>query len=475
VLLGANIARHSFERLAAFLVTLTLSLVPFLIRASQPVQAPNSAIVSPASRLSEPALFDLAEGESLKVVAQGPPGLSFDIFVYDASAHDLVGRSDDDSTEPYFVWTASRAGKYSVVLRNVGSIDGKGIVTVLPRGSKGAGDTREKGRAIVEVPYVTERQPKEILKGIQTYGAEPADDQELHYGVATVSIPRAHQMGELEGYSILRFEFSLDVDKHVVLTAAKAESAQGFDAKIRERMSTAQNQEVFVYVHGFKTSFEDGLRRAAQIKYDLNFGGVAILYSWPSHGELLAYNMDGRNADLSPPHFKAFLTQLAAVEGVKTINVIAHSMGNRVVMRALAGQTGATKLHLRHIALMAPDVDAALFRELAVSMKSTSDQITLYASSKDGALIASKLFAGYTRAGQGGSELIVMPGVLQSIDASEVDTSLLGLNHSYFADNGTILSDLYRLFRDDPAEKRFGLTEATGTAGKYWIFAARAR
>jgi esterase/lipase superfamily enzyme len=124
---------------------------------------------------------------------------------------------------------------------------------------------------------------------------------------------------------------------------------------------------------------------------------------------------------------------------------------------------------------MAPDVDAALFRELAVSMKSTSDQITLYASSKDGALIASKLFAGYTRAGQGGSELIVMPGVLQSIDASEVDTSLLGLNHSYFADNGTILSDLYRLFRDDPAEQRFGLTEATGAAGKYWIFAARAR
>jgi esterase/lipase superfamily enzyme len=108
-------------------------------------------------------------------------------------------------------------------------------------------------------------------------------------------------------------------------------------------------------------------------------------------------------------------------------------------------------------------------------MKSAADQITLYASSRDGALIASEKLAGYARAGEGGPNLIVMPRVLESIDASSVDTSLLGLYHSYFADNGTILADLYRLFRNDPADKRFGLIEEIGATGKYWILAARAR
>jgi hypothetical protein len=68
--------------------------------------------------------------------------------------------------------------------------------------------------------------------------------------------------------------------------------------------------------------------------------------------------------------------------------------------------------------------------------------------------------------------LIVMPYVIETIDASLVDTSVLGLYRSYFADSGTILSDLYGLMRDDPPERRFGLREQNGPAGKYWGFVA---
>jgi len=447
-----------------------------------PPEANSRTIASPASQISEPGFFELAEGDSLKVSAQGPPGFSFDIFVYDTSTHDLVGRSDDDSTAPFFLWTASRAGRYSIVLRNVSALSGEGLVTVLPRGSKsGAADTRPKTLALVEIPYATDRQLGNVYtkngKGIQMYGAEPADNDKLNYGVARVSIPRAHRMGELEAYSILKLEFGEDEANHVVLKEVTATTADEFGKIVGAEVNTAPNHDVLVFVHGFNTGFEDGLRRAAQIKYDLNFGGATVLYSWPSHGEVqpVSYNQDGRNAELSIPHFKTFLNQLAAVKGVKTIHVLAHSMGNRVVMHALAEGTDSTRVHLRHIALMAPDIDSAVFRKLATSMKSASDQITLYASSKDKALIASEMFAGYPRAGQGGQRLVVMPGIVDTIDASNVDIGLLGLNHSYFADSSTILCDLYGVLHDNPADKRFGLREESGAAGKYWIFEGRVR
>jgi esterase/lipase superfamily enzyme len=467
----------------AFVRKLAVSLLILFVQQNGPFlvagQSTSSTIVSPALKTSDPVSFDVAEGESLKVVADGPAGFSFDVFVYDATNHDLVGRSDDESAAPYFQWTAPAAGKYLVVLRNVSSVNGKATVTVLPRGSKGAGDTREGNRAIIEIPYATDRELKgaKDRNSIQTYGSEPAEDDKLHYGVAKVSIPRAHRMGVLESYSILKLEFSEDKEKHIVLQQVTVRTSSEFEAHINERLNSSQSHDVLVFVHGFNTTFEDGLRRAAQIKYDLNFDGAAILYSWPSHGEInpIAYNKDGRNAELSIPHFREFLIQLEGIQGVKTISVVAHSMGNRVVMHGLAESAGAGKIHIRHIALLAPDIDAAEFRKLATAMRGTADQITLYASSKDVALIASERFAGYSRAGQGPPKLIVMPGAIETVDASNVDTSALGLFHSYFADNGTILADLYHLFRDDPAERRFGLREEEDAAGKYWVLVARAR
>ena len=46
-------------------------------------------------------------------------------------------------------------------------------------------------------------------------------------------------------------------------------------------------KQVFVFVHGFNVSFENALRRTAQIAYDLNFDGAPFLFSWPSGDGML--------------------------------------------------------------------------------------------------------------------------------------------------------------------------------------------
>jgi esterase/lipase superfamily enzyme len=159
--------------------------------------------------------------------------------------------------------------------------------------------------------------------------------------------------------------------------------------------------------------------------------------------------------------------------GQTTVHVIAHIMGNRVLQGALqqlreSGQKIPEPL-FREMALFAPDIDAALFKRVARQMAKSATRVTLYASSQDGALSVAQRVAGYQRAGQGGSGIVVVPEV-QTIDASDVDTSLLGLNHSYFADNRTILSDLFAVLRGVSPDDRPSLSVATDPNGKYWRF-----
>lgn len=112
-------------------------------------------------------------------------------------------------------------------------------------------------------------------------------------------------------------------------------------------------------------------------------------------------------------HLKRFLANVTEKTGAETVHVIAHSMGNRVLTRAvseLAAEKSAS--HFRNIILMAPDIDAELFRQLAHAMGSQPRDVTLYASSRDLALRASNTYAGYPRAGQGGATIVVVPGVI---------------------------------------------------------------
>lgn len=122
------------------------------------------------------------------------------------------------------------------------------------------------------------------------------------------------------------------------------------------------------------------------------------------------------------------------------------------------------------IVLAAPDVDADRFRrDLAPSLLNVANQVTLYASSDDQALIASKQVHGYPRAGESGQNVVVVPGV-ETIDVSGIDLSLLG--HSYYGDNESMLRDLYEVVRSRlPAARRALLVARRQGELVYWQLA----
>jgi len=136
---------------------------------------------------------------------------------------------------------------------------------------------------------------------------------------------------------------------------------------------------------------------------------------------------------------------------------------------ALLTEQPALRPRVTEVILAAPDIDAEVFaRDIAPVLAETGRPITLYASSADLALTASKKVHGYPRAGDAGPGLTISPGI-ETIDATEVDTSLVG--HSYFAESRSVLSDMFHLVRDGQrAAQRSGLRAVDAQRGRYWVF-----
>lgn len=295
----------------------------------------------------------------------------------------------------------------------------------------------------------------------------------LTFGVAEVSIPPGHEIGKVERPSIWKFQFLENLERHVVITECEATDFGIWKSRASDRLHRTETKSALVFIHGFNVAFDDAIRRAAQIGYDLQFDGLISAYSWGSEGETVRYMADEDNVKLTIPLLIEFLAKLRNEVGVSTIHVIAHSMGNRALVGALekmpCPSQGTT--YVEQAVLAAPDIDAELFKQAVADLKGKAKRFTLYGSSADDALRLSKsLRSGYPRAGDGGQDIVVVDGV-DTIDATNVGTDLFGIGHSYFASKRTVLSDLHYVIRIPlPPSDRAGLVEATKDKTKYWIF-----
>jgi esterase/lipase superfamily enzyme len=154
------------------------------------------------------------------------------------------------------------------------------------------------------------------------------------------------------------------------------------------------------------------------------------------------------------------------------VHLIAHSMGNRGLIRALQRITTIAHRELGvrfgQIVLAAPDIDGDLFRGLISVFHDISERTTLYVSRNDRAIAASKWLHSYDRIG-----LSPPVAVFEGIDTIEVPKfnvfDLLG--HGYFAEAEALLSDLYHLIRHDahPKDRQRLLQAMTSDGSSYWV------
>jgi esterase/lipase superfamily enzyme len=319
---------------------------------------------------------------------------------------------------------------------------------------------------VQKVYYATDRKVNSLTSNTRYIG----DRGNLQFGLCNVSIPVDHKIGEIESPSLLALEFESDPNKHITLLSVQKLEQDKFIAAIKKDPSITSKEDALIFIHGFNTTFDDAARGTAQLAYDLQFKGTVLFFSWPSKGDVKAYPVDRNNAEWAVPDLVTFLKLVSAQTGVRRIHLIAHSMGNYFLTEALRRLSADTRTlsTFDNIILTAPDIDADIFkRDIAPVIKSAGKRTTLYASSNDLALKASRAVNGYARAGDSGNSIVIIKGI-DSIDVSSVNTTFLG--HSYYGDNRSVISDIFYLLKDQAPEKRSFLLKSSRDSQDFWIF-----
>jgi esterase/lipase superfamily enzyme len=279
-----------------------------------------------------------------------------------------------------------------------------------------------------------------------------------------------------------------DEKKHFVLRDLKLLTQEEFVEHIRDSGTSS----ALLFVHGFNTSFRDAIFDLAQIAWDTKctkYGVIPIVFSWPSQGTIdlnshpeklpilpLEYVRDSNSATYSQKSFLELLDILHSSARVTKLYVIAHSMGNQIVVNALNQANYARQKHLlSEMILAAPDVDEDIFKQYGKALTDSARGITLYASSADKALRFSVELNGQNRAGyipKGGP--FTFPGI-ETIDVTAVGDDMLGLNHGTYSSSRSVLGDIGLILENGthPPDRRSTeiRTYPEGSKHpKYWIF-----
>jgi len=186
------------------------------------------------------------------------------------------------------------------------------------------------------------------------------------------------------------------------------------------------------------------------------------------------YLDDRETVDLAAGHLEEFLSKIVAETKVGKIHFLAHSIGNMVLLRALAKITGeGSKLRpvIGEIIDASPDVDPDLFASMAKAIKAEGVNFTLYASRGDWALRVSSWMRRRARAGYISKDKpLIVPGV-ETVDISKAGTNLFAMNHDLYASNPTLVADMRLIIekRAHPPHERSGEFEQVESKyGTYW-------
>ena len=207
---------------------------------------------------------------------------------------------------------------------------------------------------------------------------------------------------------------------------------------------------VVVFIHGYNNSFNEAAIRAAQFGYDVGVPkNHMFLFSWPAKFSTATYTNDEATVDVTDVYLAGFLAEVAKVAPNKKIHIVAHSMGNRALLRAINREilsvSTKQKIKFGQIILAAADVDVDLFAQLAPAYVAASTRTTVFLSPYDNAVGLSEFIHQYPRVGCGIKPHKPVPGLDYIVSTVPEDFPA----HAYIAENVHILNYISSLFESN--------------------------
>lgn len=334
----------------------------------------------------------------------------------------------------------------------------------------------------ITLRFATDRTPTKDRHGNPTLGTGRGD---LEYGFCTVWAAAGIHYPKESIKVAVRDTFERGtlerVPRNLVTvsdTQVKSED-EFFDAvrtDLASEAGDATQRRSMIYVHGYADTYDEAAKRTAILANRIGWSGPKVFYTWPSMGSptpLDNYLEDEQNAEWTEPHLANFLTLYLQRSGDTQVYLFAHSMGTRVLSRALVdiiAKTPDLASKISQVFLFAADMDADVFKEqIFPALDRAHIKVTVYGSSRDYAIEESTHLHGHDRLGQGHTDHTVFSTDEHYIDASEVSIPhpLSGdVGHAYIVDSATVLEDLYdRIAGKDDQDSQ----PASQGSAQYWV------
>ncbi|MEJ0024415.1 MAG: alpha/beta hydrolase [Rhizomicrobium sp.] len=291
-------------------------------------------------------------------------------------------------------------------------------------------------------------------------------DSAIHCGVAELEVPGAFVFGQMPRWPKARLapppvacDLKTDMDGFAAAVAARARGCG----------------RVLLFVHGYNQTFASAILRAGQIATDTQWHCAVAAFSWSSEGKFDRYAADIERSGYAAPELIETLRALDAA-GLK-IEIVAHSMGARVTLTALAALCNRHPVPVAdELLLVAPDVssehDNDDFGHLLAKSAPCLHRATVYASDNDLILVTSEgVHGGIPRAGRVPSRDLqyLKDGKVDVVDASAAPGDPFG--HGYFVLSYEMMDDMMWVLSGLPIERRAapdalgGPTLTCGAAG----------
>lgn len=343
-------------------------------------------------------------------------------------------------------------------------------------------------------------QPVESFNRFQATPETPfkmTDAEALTLGELLITVPKERALAEISRPSRFRIPWTditiggrLNPERHFVFVDYARLSEDQFGARLEE-IPTA-----FIFVHGFNVPMKSAAMRAAQLKVDSGFEGQAMIYSWPtqqasfSNFGAAAYQQSRSFAEAARTQFRDFIGLVMDHTDAGAVHIVAHSMGNYVMMDVLADLNDARPAgsppQFGEIVFAAPDVGQDRFVALAERMEGLGRGMTLYASSKDIAMTLSRKLCETQggadcppRAGDVPERGPLVVGPVETVDVSSLDEGFFSFDflsdfgHSYYGGDRSLLQDIGLMLQTGlrpPKRRNPTLREEGREPNVYWVY-----
>ncbi len=245
-------------------------------------------------------------------------------------------------------------------------------------------------------------------------------------------------------------------ERYAVYEFKKASEGKEAQEKALEDIPT--DKDTLLLMHGFNNDFDQVTGAYLDFEKrirDVGFQGHIIGFTWPSFGQWYMYHGDQGQVEYAAPALVKFLQRFLPRLGPNSLHVNAHSMGNYLLIQALASHPGTARL-LDQVTCFAADVSNDILEKGEKGFRAARrvSRLTSYFNRKDPVLGVSAIINADGRLGLNGAD----DAALLPDNAFQVDCSTVIEGHSDYRKSTDVMQDMAGVLRGapDPIPDRTG-------------------